>query len=169
MWFDYINRVHSQCYSLINEDCSKRAFEHLKLDWEDVQTCVTQSFSQSKNWDQKSVTNTIIDAEIDYWQSFGTNIYPSVVINKKTYRGQIEPFSVFNAICAGFSDPPQVCMKTLHRQPTVSIVEAMIKPENKVTVGEVIGLLIALILLNVIVVYCCRRRARREMQNDMQM
>ena len=60
-------------------------------------------------------------------------------------------------------------MKTLHRQPTVSIVEAMIKPENKVTVGEVIGLLIALILLNVIVVYCCRRRARREMQNDMQM
>jgi hypothetical protein len=60
-------------------------------------------------------------------------------------------------------------MKTLHRQPQVSIVEAMIKPENKVTVGEVVGLLIALILLNVIVVYCCRRRARREMQNDMQM
>jgi hypothetical protein len=45
----------------------------------------------------------------------------------------------------------------------------MIQPENKVTVGEVVGLLIALILLNVIIVYCCRRRARREMQNDMQM
>lgn len=60
-------------------------------------------------------------------------------------------------------------MKTLHRLPQVSIAEAMIKPENKVTVGEVVGLLIALILLNVIVVYCCRRRARREMQNDMQM
>ena len=46
--------------------------------------------------------NSIIDKEIEYWRDFGTNIYPSVVINKKTYRGQIDPLSVYNAICAGF-------------------------------------------------------------------
>jgi hypothetical protein len=38
-----------------------------------------------------------------------------------------------------------------------------------VTVWEIIGLVIALVFLNVLVVYCCRRRARREMQSQMNM
>jgi len=38
-----------------------------------------------------------------------------------------------------------------------------------VTWGEIVGLVAGLILLNVLVVYCCRRRARREMQQEMQM
>ena len=25
-WWDYMSRVHSHCYNVINEDCSKRAF-----------------------------------------------------------------------------------------------------------------------------------------------
>ena len=80
--------------------------------------CVNDSFSQPEaKWEQASCTNSIIDDEIAYWREFGTNIYPSLVINKKTYRGQIEPLSVFNALCASFQDPPQECLKTLHKEP----------------------------------------------------
>ena len=42
-------------------------------------------------------------------KSYGTYIYPSVVINNKTYRGQLDAEAVSNAICAGFSTPPPVC------------------------------------------------------------
>lgn len=36
----------------------------------------------------------------------GTGTFPSIVINNKTYRGTIEPLSVYNALCAGFKNPP---------------------------------------------------------------
>lgn len=117
-WFDYISRVHMTCYATINEDCSYNAHKHLELDWEKTQKCVEDSFSQPKEkWGESTCKNSIIDEEIAYWKEFGTNIYPSIVINQKTYRGQIEPLSVFNAICASFEEPPKKCLKTLHREP----------------------------------------------------
>ena len=71
------------------------------LSWAETEACVKRSFT-SKNWNSKTVSNLIIDDEIKYWKSYGSGIYPSIVINNITYRGQIDPLSVFNAICAGF-------------------------------------------------------------------
>lgn len=160
------------CYATINEDCSFNAHKHLKLDWELTQKCVEDSFSQPKGkWSEESCTNSIIDKEIAYWKEFGTNIYPSIVINKKTYRGQIEPLSVFNAICASFENPPKKCLKTLHREPQKSVNSYLQagEDEDMVTAMEIMILVIMLVIVNVVVVYCCRRRARREMQNTMNM
>jgi len=33
-WWKYMKRVHSTCYSVINEECSMRAHEFVKIDWE---------------------------------------------------------------------------------------------------------------------------------------
>lgn len=170
MWFDYIARVHQTCYATINEDCSFNAHKHLNLDFDKTLKCVEDSFSQPKaKWAESTCANSIIDAEISYWKEFGTNIYPSIVINKKTYRGQIEPLSVFNALCASFQDPPKKCLKTLHKEPQQSVQTYldMSEQDDLVTAGEIMVLVVALIVVNVLVVYCCRRRARREMQNAM--
>lgn len=35
--------------------------------------------------------------------------------------------------------------------------------------GAIVGIVIALILINVVIVYCCRRKAKRDMNNEMQM
>jgi len=47
--------------------------------------------------------------------------------------------------------------------------DAMKDNENGVNVSFVIGIVIVLILANVIVVYMCRRKAKREMNNEMNM
>jgi hypothetical protein len=86
VWWDYIARVHSRCYNVINQDCSRNAMSHLNLDWTAVNTCVSDSFS-NKKWSSATTTNEMIDEEIAYWKEYGTNIYPSIVINKKTFRG----------------------------------------------------------------------------------
>jgi len=44
-WFQYIERVHSECYGSVNEDCSFNAHKHLGLDFDDTQQCVRDSFS----------------------------------------------------------------------------------------------------------------------------
>ena len=36
-------------------------------------------------------------------------------------------------------------------------------------VGAIVGIVIALIAVNVVIVYCCRRKAKRDMNNEMQM
>jgi hypothetical protein len=38
-----------------------------------------------------------------------------------------------------------------------------------ISVGAIVGIVIALILINVVIVYCCRRKAKRDMNNEMQM
>lgn len=82
-WWKYIQRVHSTCYSVINEDCSERAHEFLNLDWDATNACVRESFggANKNTWGDADVHNSRIDEEIAYWKDYGTNIYPSIVIN----------------------------------------------------------------------------------------
>lgn len=44
---------------------------------------------------------------------------------------------------------------------------AMKDQENGVSVGLIISIVIVLILVNVVVVYLCRRKAKRDMNNEM--
>jgi len=98
--------VHKSCNSVINTDCSRNAHKRLELDYKTTENCVGESFTGGE-WQDSTNFNEKIDEEIRYWREYGTNIYPSIVVNQKTYRGQIEPLSVYNAICAGFTTPPE--------------------------------------------------------------
>lgn len=131
--------------------------------------CLTDSFTKPKNsWGTSSSKNTLIEAEMKDWLVFGTGIYPAVVINNQVYRGQIDPVSVFNDICAAFEDPPFACYQTLKIQ-LPGLPSAMKEMgEDFVTALEIVTMLIGIMLLNVLVLYCCRRRWRREMRTDMQ-
>lgn len=166
-WWKYMRRIHSTCYSVINEDCSQRAHEFSELDWDTTMSCVKESFGgkSRSTWGDAETTNKYIDKEINYWKEYGTNIYPSIVINQKTYRGQIEPLSVFNAVCAGFTHPPDQCLKTLHKEKLIQ--KTNIVDGDGISVGAIVGIVVALILINVVIVYCCRRKAKRDMNNEM--
>jgi hypothetical protein len=75
---------------------------------------------------------------------------------------------VYNAVCAGFKNPPRQCLKTLGREPKLSLEDVIAARTGiAITKAEIIGLCFVIIILNVIVVYLCRRRARRDMQNEM--
>jgi len=154
---------------VINEDCSKRAHTFADINYKDTEKCVFDSFggAAKKTWGESQVLNSLIDNEISYWKDYGTNIYPSIVINQKTYRGQIEPLSVFNAICAGFTSPPDQCLKTLHKEKLVQ--KTTVVDGEGISVGAIVGIVVSLILINVVIVYCCRRKAKRDMNNEMQM
>lgn len=156
-----MQHVHRNCYSVINEDCSKNAHEKLGLDFQETQKCVINSFTSS-DWASQSTNNTIIDEEIEYWKLYGSGLYPSIVINNRTYRGQIESLAVFNALCAGFSQAPSMCANLLgSNQPDYIPMDDGVKP------GIIVGIVVILILLNVVIVYCYRRHAKREMQGEM--
>lgn len=155
--------VHQNCYNVINQECSRRAHERLGLNFEETQSCVRNSFS-SKDWGSNTTYNRIIDSEIDYWKTYGAGIYPSLVINNRTYRGQLESLAVFNAICAGFANPPPFCSGTLS-----SYQPDFLPQEEGIKGSVIVAIVVILVLLNIIIVYCYRRYSKREMQNEMQM
>ena len=162
LWWSYMSFVHQNCYNVINEDCSRRAHERLGLDFQDTQRCVKSSFSGS-DWGSNKTSNYIIDDEIEYWKTYGSGIYPSLVINNRTYRGQLETLAVFNALCAGFANPPSMCSGTLGSYTPDFL------PEEGIRAGVIVSIVVILILVNLVIVYCYRRYSKREMNTEMQM
>lgn len=60
-WWQYIQKVHSECFSVINEDCSQRAHTKLGLSWEETNTCIADSFNCPQDkWASKLCANEII-------------------------------------------------------------------------------------------------------------
>lgn len=106
--------------------------------------------------------NYIIDEEIEYWKKYGSGIYPSIVINNRTYRGQLESLAVFNALCAGFEDAPSMCSATLS-----SYKPDFLDQGDGINAGMIIAIVLILIVVNMLIVYCYRRSAKREMQQNM--
>jgi hypothetical protein len=152
--------VHINCYSIINEQCSQRAHEKLGLNFDETKKCVADSFS-SDQWGSETTNNTIIDQEIEYWKIYGSGIYPAIVINNRTYRGQLESMAVFNAICSGFAISPKMCSSVLGAYTPDFL------PEGGIRASVIVIIVISLILVNVIIVYCYRRYSKREMQSEM--
>jgi hypothetical protein len=116
------------------------------------------------------VVNYLIDEELDYWKRYGSGLYPSIVINNRTYRGQLDKLSVFNALCAGFLNPPKICDETLgiFTPDTIADLKDSLPAGGNITGGFIVVIMIAVILVNIMIVYCYRRKTKREMQITMQ-
>jgi len=72
-----------------------------------VDTCIKESFeSNGAEPDYAKDDNKILRDMLFEWNNLGSHLYPSVVINNITFRGQLNPYNVFEAICAGYKDTP---------------------------------------------------------------
>lgn len=74
-----------------------------------VDTCVTESFDSRGKEEFSKDDNMYLRDMAKEWKKYGTHLYPSLVINDVTFRGQLNPDNVFEAICAGFDDVPDGC------------------------------------------------------------
>jgi hypothetical protein len=104
----------------------------------------------------------MIDRDIEYWAKYGTNLFPSIVINNSTFRGQLETQAVFNAICAGFKDAPRECKTVLQTFDVGHNVEAgIVYYEDGYRFHHVVGLFVGFTIMLFISLCCYRRYAKR--------
>jgi len=104
----------------------------------------------------------MVDEDIEYWMQFGSGLFPSIVINNSTYRGQLETQQVMNAICAGFKDVPKMCKRLLSDKGIEGdIGEGVIYFEDGYNKEQVVLVAIAYILGVVLFLCCYRRNAKR--------
>lgn len=106
--------------------------------------------------------NRVLRDDIRQWNVYGSGYWPSVVINNRTYRGDLVPDSVLNALCSAFSSEPAACKKFKQ--------EAGLAYEPEGITGNVlIAVVVLLVLVNVIMILIYRRCTTGEMKNDMQL
>lgn len=78
----------------------------LGIDEAAVSQCVEESFVTKGN---RKSDNKLLSADRNFATTLGIAIHPSVTVNNITFRGEINGYNVFKAICAGFKDMPEIC------------------------------------------------------------
>lgn len=88
-----------------------------------VEKCINESFeSNGPEPDFAVDDNKILRDMLFEWNDLGSHLYPSVVVNNITFRGQLNPYNVFEAICAGYKDTPIECVSFLMSEGMVPIL-----------------------------------------------
>ena len=165
-WWDYMKHIHQQCFSYIDELCSKSAHESIDESYEDTMKCVDQGF-----WDKdyKTAENSVLKKNAGRWKEYGTLYWPSVTINQVTYRGDITAENILEIICAALASKPNVCLN-FYKEEHIAYKKPSFLTANRdrfASVELLIGIVVLLIGINVVLVFCYRRCQKREMEENL--
>mgnify|MGYP002632702691 CR=1 FL=1 len=97
--------VHELCRDRITIDCSVNAIETLNINSDVIDKCVDNTFA-GEDWE---ADNMVFSQFAQEWKNYGHNLYPSVIINGKTFRGRMTPDNVYEAVCAAYDTEPKQC------------------------------------------------------------
>lgn len=120
------------------------------------------------SWTSKNITNSLIDQDLEYWDKYGSALFPSIVINNSTYRGQLETQAVFNAICAGFKEAPRQCKRTLETKDIEhNLGVGVIYIDDGYRMHHLLGICLVFLIVLSVSLCCYRRHAKRHMKDTM--
>ena len=103
-------------------------------------------------------------AEAEKWKQLGSAYWPSIVINERTYRGDMVPDNVMTAICSAFSSEPRYCSQFKEQ-----IGTPLAGTGNGVTRNVLIFIVVFLVILYIFIILLYRRCQNREIKQDMQL
>ena len=159
VWWEYMGYVHKMCYGEVNEECSKLGHKYINLNYQDTMNCVRETF-EGPNYEKDD--NKVMREETKLWKKYGSGYFPAVVINDRTYRGDLIPDNVFAALCSGFATAPKVCKLFADQQSHIG------EPEG-ITGTVLVFVVVFLVLVNVAMIYLYRRCTKKELKDDMQL
>lgn len=111
--------------------------------------------------------NKILRQMLNDWNAYGHHLYPSVVINDVTFRGQMNPFNVFEAICAGFKDLPKECSDWLKEKNLGTPHLDQVIEKKGIRRSHFIKIILALFVFNAILVYFYKKKLNQEIKSEM--
>lgn len=172
-----MQNVEKRCYGETHSaDCIRTIFNKMKLSWVESEQYIFDKFSipdrdvpgrfNVTKLKQPGVYSQFLDEEIEYYGKYGSKLYPAVVINNQTFRGQLEVEAVMNAICAGFADAPAMCKRVLEDNNAEDGILIFDFDDDFVPVHHVVGVIIFTMMTVVCVLCMYRRHAKRQMKTQ---
>ena len=106
------------------------------------------------------IVDNVLLKEDKYWANkLGVVLQPAVTINNITYRGDIDGNDIFRAVCAGFSQMPEICRGNNVEE----VVNADTKQQFRYARNRmmrfyhIIGAVVLVLILNFAALYIYRR------------
>ena len=155
--------MHSECFGFISDTCSKNAHKTLGLDFEATKKCVNESFLGP---DHSQADNTIMKDNAKQWKEYGTLYWPSVTINRMTFRGDITPENIVEDICASLAVKPQVCLNFYEKE-NIKYEETTVLGPDAVSAELLIVVVCVLVGVNIVLIIAYRRCVKKEMEDTM--
>eukprot|EP01017_Pseudomicrothorax_dubius_P031965 TRINITY_DN4135_c0_g1_i3.p1 TRINITY_DN4135_c0_g1~~TRINITY_DN4135_c0_g1_i3.p1 ORF type:complete len:447 (-),score=95.84 TRINITY_DN4135_c0_g1_i3:63-1403(-) len=107
LWWSYMSEFGSRCSEHFPRDCAHRIMEEVGIDTRAVDSCIEKSWNGA---DPLLGRNDRLRISRRYFRRMKIPFWPAIIINNVTYRGNMEdPEEVFDAICAAFTKPPEIC------------------------------------------------------------
>ena len=164
--------VQKRCYGETSvSDCIKSIFARNHYNFYESEKYVFDQFRRPgyhkegvldiTSLQQPGVYSEFFEKEIEYYERYGAKMWPAVVINNQTYRGQLEVEAVMNAICAGFAEPPTMCKRVLESGDMEDATIIFGFDEDIVPMHHVLGVILFTMLTVTCVLCIYRRHAKR--------
>jgi len=133
------------------------------LDFDATKKCVNESFLGP---DHSKVDNTILKDNSQTWKDYGTLYWPSVTINRMTFRGDMTPQNVVEDICANLAVKPQVCID-FYKKEHIKYEETTVQGPDAVSAELLIVVVCVLVGVNIVLIIAYRRCVKKEMEDTM--
>ena len=102
-------------------------------------------------------------------------MHPSITINNITYRGDLNGYDIFKAVCAGFMDQPNVCkgdniftaLDKITEADSAQPRSAQKKNRHHAWKWHISLAVVVVIALNLGALYLYRRHTKKKMDQDL--
>lgn len=161
-YFDYMHTVHELCPNgKISRKCHELGVKKVSLNQTLIDYCVKNTFDSKGKINYSEDLNAVLRDNQAKWLEHGTHLYPGLVINGETFRGQVNPDNIMEAVCESFKEMPKYC-KTWLKQEGIVFEDGV----SNTALGMII---FALLVANLIIVVLYRAYLNREIKSEMKM
>ena len=149
-FFSYMASFYETCFTVFTEECSKSIAAKLSIDWEQVKTCVDNSFHGSlKNKIQNE--NEMLADDKDKMKKTVTTNFPNVFINNVLYRGSLSKLDILLSVCSSLHDEVHECQNL------------DLSPYGEVSLIHMAAIQLAVFLIGILfLAFICKRIAKRK-------
>lgn len=156
--------------STFGEECASIYMSQEGIDHDKVHKCMQDSFVK----DSKGVIvdNTLLKEDKQWANNLGIFLHPSITINNITYRGDLNGYDIFRAVCVGFESMPDVCKG----DNIFSVIEKLEESSSDRRASghfaktyHIVAAIVLVMLINFIALYAYRRYNKKKMNEELQM
>lgn len=158
-YWDYMIDFYQRCLNVttptFNDACANLALKSVKIPNEEINKCMKSGFVDIAGKDQNTYeifsSNTLLDQDNQDKVIYSIDYIPGIVINDRNFLGGWRADNVFEAICAGYKQKPEVCY----------IEGAFIRPSK---MGFLTGMIIVILIIavNVVIFIMCKNYIRKK-------
>jgi hypothetical protein len=126
--------------------CSTEVAEGVGIPFTKIEKCEVQSFKLDKKSDLVYTNNnTLLEDDYEVRKKYEIRVFPTIMVNNKTIPNAWTAEDLFEAICTGFKNKPEVCNKQLN-----------VSGNKDLSFGFILLIIIIVIALNIGIIYVCK-------------